>query len=383
MSKRIVVKREVTEIFPGLSEEVARECLSRVPCTSFFNLRAVCRSWRTVMSDPLFYLDRKRLGRAEDLLVIVEVFPLSYDQARFRLTPLSYDQPCVKFIIYHCPSNSFGRLPPIPTESGLPYNYSYGSSHCINLGHRLIVIGLVGPDKKGIMGPLEATFVYDFCSCRWEKGANMVVGRWGFSCALDSINGLIYTAGGRDRDNIMVFEGEVYNVEEDEWSLLPPMPTIVNRCSTAFRNGKFFVLCNYFYSECAQVYDSNTKLWTCVNFERDSPCVSGCESLYFFDCYKVGDYNVCEKEVSVIGLFSPGMEFVECAKLWYDQISVGENVSQDMVFKLYEPSSEEGGYPGMWTTVKRRKSMQPFTRDYFFSAQDYSYYEFSVAHIKI
>ncbi|GLJ19219.1 hypothetical protein SUGI_0345300 [Cryptomeria japonica] len=133
------MERKVAEIFPGLPEDIGLDFLQRVPFTSHPNLRAVCRSWRNVMSNPVFYQDRKRLGKEDDFLVIVELLP------------------------------------------------------------KLIVMGFVDGENEG------ATFVYNFCSCRWQRGTNMLVGRWLFSCVVDSINGLIYSTGGLDSINGLIY----------------------------------------------------------------------------------------------------------------------------------------------------------------------------------
>ncbi|GLJ19217.1 hypothetical protein SUGI_0345280 [Cryptomeria japonica] len=120
--------------------------------------------------------------------------------------------------MYHPPTNSCGRLPRIPND------FAYYSCRCVSFGHRLIVMGLVDGENEG------ATFVYNFCSCRWQRGTNMLVGRWLFSCAVDSIKGLIYSVGGLDSINGLIYfahglnedikgvrSAEVYNVEEDRW----------------------------------------------------------------------------------------------------------------------------------------------------------------------
>ncbi|GLJ36648.1 hypothetical protein SUGI_0737320 [Cryptomeria japonica] len=79
MSKGIIVERKVRKIFLGLREDIGLDFLWRVPFTSHPNFRAMCRSWRNAMGNPLFYQDRKRLGKEDDFLVIVESLHRKYD----------------------------------------------------------------------------------------------------------------------------------------------------------------------------------------------------------------------------------------------------------------------------------------------------------------
>ncbi|GLJ14054.1 hypothetical protein SUGI_0224790 [Cryptomeria japonica] len=50
------------EIIPGLPDDIGRECLLRVPLTSHYKLVRVCKTWKHVVYNALFYQDRKRFG---------------------------------------------------------------------------------------------------------------------------------------------------------------------------------------------------------------------------------------------------------------------------------------------------------------------------------
>ncbi|XP_057815573.1 F-box/kelch-repeat protein At1g55270 isoform X3 [Cryptomeria japonica] len=49
------------EIIPGLPDEIGRQCLLRVPLTSHYKLARVCKTWKHIVHNPLFYQDRNRL----------------------------------------------------------------------------------------------------------------------------------------------------------------------------------------------------------------------------------------------------------------------------------------------------------------------------------
>jgi hypothetical protein len=66
--------------------------------------------------------------------------------------------------------------------------------------------------------------------------------RCSFACSVDSSTGLVYVAEGVDERCNPLAAAEAYNVEEDEWEILPPMiqPHSLG-CDGVFMEGKFMV----------------------------------------------------------------------------------------------------------------------------------------------
>ncbi|KAH9314135.1 hypothetical protein KI387_022762 [Taxus chinensis] len=62
------------EIFPGLPEEIGRECLLRVAYKFHRKLRGVCRKWKTVVNSSEYKEEQVRRGICEEL---VETIPMS------------------------------------------------------------------------------------------------------------------------------------------------------------------------------------------------------------------------------------------------------------------------------------------------------------------
>jgi hypothetical protein len=101
-----------------LPNDLVRECLLRVTYKSHDNLRSVCRSWESMVSNPEFYADRKISGTTEQLLCLIQlifmdssyVFEMRvYDPVKGtweRLPPIdhyifgSLSQICVKLLSY-------------------------------------------------------------------------------------------------------------------------------------------------------------------------------------------------------------------------------------------------------------------------------------------
>jgi hypothetical protein len=56
-----------------LPNDLVREFLLRVTYKSHDNLRSVCRSWESMVSNPEFYADRKIYGTIEQLLCLIQL----------------------------------------------------------------------------------------------------------------------------------------------------------------------------------------------------------------------------------------------------------------------------------------------------------------------
>ncbi|KAH9294235.1 hypothetical protein KI387_040559 [Taxus chinensis] len=320
------------EIFPNLPYDVGRECLARVPFTSHFNMAAVCKSWKNTVNSSLFYHDRQKLNMCQDLMVMVEDDPTSVCDAPRRV------------VIYDPLDNSRGILPSVPIEF---QHYSH-ESHCVSVNNKLIVLGLSKQAK-------EMVFVYDFCIGKWKRGADLLKRIYGFCCSADSVNGLIYIAGGCDEDCKEVIEAAVYNVEKNSWQPLPRMNFIADECYSGFADGKFFVVCEY--EPKAQVYDPHTGTWTTIDRYSVDPCLAAFGRLYYFQsCGKVIEYNYLENEWSVAGTI-PRNFIVEYATLWRDIIFVWgfDRKRYSDACYLFEPYTTDGhGHAGntqKWTPM--------------------------------
>jgi hypothetical protein len=52
-------------LIPGLPNDLALQCLARVPRCHHLNLRCVCTKWRDMVASESYYFLRKRLGLSE------------------------------------------------------------------------------------------------------------------------------------------------------------------------------------------------------------------------------------------------------------------------------------------------------------------------------
>lgn len=225
-----------TELIPGLPEEIAMECLLRLPYGSLSASRGVCRRWRSLVEDAEFYRQRKRRGYTRALVCLVQVLPISDggggggeesapppSQAVERRKPGNTGgAPAYGITLFDPETSSWGRLPEIPEyPTGLPL-----FCHLAGAGERLVAMGGWDPFT---WEPLRAVWVFDFCTSRWRRGADMPAARSFFACAGTS-GGTVFVAGGHDGNKNALRSAWAYRVREDSWEELPPMADERDEC---------------------------------------------------------------------------------------------------------------------------------------------------------
>jgi hypothetical protein len=293
-----------------LPNDLVRECLLRVAYTSHDNLKAVCRSWEAMVSNPKFYADRKISGKSEQLLCLIQRDPLNRE---------------VFVIMVHDPvKGTRERLPPIddPRFDGLPR-----WCQCVAVNRKLVLIG--GFDElSAIM--MKIVYIYDFESARWSRGADMPTHRSFFACSVSSSTGLVYVAGIDQRRNPLE-AAEAYNVEEDKWEILPPMIQPHGwGCRGVFNEGKFMVLGRGKSDRSIEAFDSSVGTWRWedkLGFGADlwSCAASSSGELYAFceDRQQVMKYDGEKNGWTAIASLPQSICFLTCATQWRDLIFVG------------------------------------------------------------
>lgn len=122
-TKRKLKRNSAMEIIPGLPNDLSRECLLRVPCSSHYKLTSVCNSWENIVTNPRFYKNRKKFGASQELIIL----SVRVDN---DFTIKLYD-PLQK---------SLETLPPIP----LRHTYF---SDCVSVNHKLFVMGFLNREE--------------------------------------------------------------------------------------------------------------------------------------------------------------------------------------------------------------------------------------------
>eukprot|EP01018_Ginkgo_biloba_P025082 Gb_12274 [translate_table: standard] len=345
---------EFKDLIPGLPAELARECLLRVSYQYHASLKLVCRSWKTLVKSPSFYQQRKKAGTAEQCICLVQAI-VPEGLAKSLSTPV------YRLTVYSTLENSWKRLVHIPHfPTGIPL-----FSQCVSVNEKLILIGGWNPLS------LEATncvSIYDFSCNKWYRGADMFTARSFFACA--AYGGKIYVSGGHDDNKNALQSAEVYNVDADEWQIIPDMTQERDESQGVFVDGKFYVISGYTtetqgqFDNSAEVYDPGADKWAKLdNMWAFAVCPRSCISvsgkLYFCHRKQVMEYNAKENDWGVVGHVPESLDVSPCATVLNDQtifVCASASGGGDQVALLPDPENgnlNKGKACGSWSTVKK------------------------------
>jgi hypothetical protein len=106
-------------LMPALPDDVAMQCLLRVPPCSHAQLQRVSRRWRELVNSPQYYEERKREGTSEKFVCMLQAMeplpPASAGKATSQRSPV------FGITLLNVQQRTWERLPPIPDFSeGLP-----------------------------------------------------------------------------------------------------------------------------------------------------------------------------------------------------------------------------------------------------------------------
>ncbi|KAB5548526.1 hypothetical protein DKX38_011932 [Salix brachista] len=239
-------QKQLQQLIPGLPDEIAMECLVKVPYQFHSNMKSVCHTWQHLISHPSFYQQRLKSGTSDHLVCLVQPLPPIKDTTTTTTTedddnPLdsnsSYNNKTTKdedkqeqqrihsppqyaLSIYNTTHNTWQRTR--PTEgSGIPM-----FCQCLALpsSGKLLLLGGWDPTT---LEPVPHVFILDFigttgAACNWRRGASMSVPRSFFACAVIG-SSTVCVAGGHDSQKNALRSAEVYDVETDQWKMLPDM----------------------------------------------------------------------------------------------------------------------------------------------------------------
>lgn len=223
------------ELIPGLPDDIAFECLARVPYTHFSNAAFVCRGWKSELGLPAFRHHRKHAGLSQRVIVMVQS---QVDPARkYGLRKYSA-APVYKLTVFEPGSGRWSGLPPIPGFSnGLPL-----FCQVVPVGYNLVVMGGLDTDNWEAR---NFVFLYSFLSAMWRRGPDIPgCTRSFFGCASDNV-GKVFVAGGHDNEKNALRSGWVYDVAGDVWAPLPDMAEERDECKGVFHRGRFYVIGGY------------------------------------------------------------------------------------------------------------------------------------------
>ncbi|GLJ14056.1 hypothetical protein SUGI_0224820 [Cryptomeria japonica] len=327
------------EIIPGLPDDISRECLLRVSLTSHYKLACVCKTWKEIVYNPIFYQDRKRFGLSQELIILPCWGGKTKKGCRIKL--------------YDPLERSCETLPPFPPE----FPYFSGCFNCVPFNHKLFVMGLLSDSPE--FTNHKALIIYDFSSGTWNRGLDLPDCRVDFCCSVDSAKGLLYIAGGCNSDEDEDYDdglrtAAVYDVEEEKWEYLPPMIWSEYKCHSVFTDDKFYVMSHV--EGHIQAYDPNTRQWSAIStcYEGSMQPSFAAFGRIYYDCDgEIIEWDYVDNQFRLAGTLVPQLYRFIGGVMWNQQIlMVGFNTENAMAFYLFEPSiPREGGKEDNWTLI--------------------------------
>nr|GEY06851.1 hypothetical protein [Tanacetum cinerariifolium] len=257
-----------TELIPGLPDEIALECLTRMHYGAHSVAANVCKRWQQLLHDREFYYERKKYGFTKKVACLVQALPVSPGSEK----PMK--NPKYGLIVFDPVLDTWKQIDPVPKyPDGLPLFCQVASSE-----GKLVVMGGWDPVS---WEPLRDVFVYEFTTRRWSKRVDMPSTRSFF--ATGACDGKVYVAGGHDESKNALKSAWVYDIELDEWSELTQMSEERDECEGVVIGSEFWVVSGYDtdsqgrFKDSAEVYDITTGTWRVVaEAWRVSRCPRSC-----------------------------------------------------------------------------------------------------------
>ncbi|GJM85290.1 hypothetical protein PR202_ga01727 [Eleusine coracana subsp. coracana] len=223
------------ELIPGLPDDVAMECLARVPSRSHRPMRRVCRGWRGAVVSPEFRRRRRLAGAAEDVVFLVQA---SLPACGGGGDGKGSSTPQCALAAANLTTGEWRR---VDAEAWGPVPL-FAQCAAAGDGRHVAVVG--GWDPRTLR-PTSEVRVLDVLAGAWRRGAPVPDhARSFFGCAGEG--GHVYVAGGHDGDKNALRSALAYDVAADAWRALPDMaedrdePQLV-----ALRGGRVLAACGY------------------------------------------------------------------------------------------------------------------------------------------
>ncbi|KAF8399938.1 hypothetical protein HHK36_015809 [Tetracentron sinense] len=179
-------------ILPGLPDDVAKYCLALVPRSCFPAMGAVCNQWRSFIQSKEFLTVRKQAGRLEEWIYVLT----GNDEG--------------KGTHWEVLGHKHQLIPQMPGPSKAGFGV-------VVLNGKLLVISGKLVDEMTRCASADV-YQYDSCLNRWNKLANMNVARYDFACA--EVDGMVYAVGGYGTDGESLSSAEVYDPDNNQWTLI-------------------------------------------------------------------------------------------------------------------------------------------------------------------
>lgn len=256
-------ENSVTDLIPGLPDDLAMLCLIRLARKYHHILRGVSKKWRSFITSHLFVSLRQKLGLSEGW-----VYVLSRDSSE-----------CLHWDVLDPSERMWMALPAMPPTCLRRFGMA-----CEVLDGQLYFIGGCGKFED----PTNEVHVFDAFQQRWKELAHMDVAR----CYLASgaLDGKVYAIGGTGATSGALTSWEIFDAQANQWFSYDDPSIVQDLGESLVMDGKIYVrhisptddLSLY-----AATYDPISKIWALLDDEMTrrwyGPAVVLGEDTYMLD----------------------------------------------------------------------------------------------------
>lgn len=231
-------------LIPGLPDDIALNCLLRIPVQNHTACKSVCKRWYFMFSSKERFFNRRRELGFHDPWLFVFAIHKSTGKIQWHVLDLN--------------NFSWHNIPTMPCkEKVCPQGFRCVSVPCEGT---LLVCGGMSSD---VDCPLNLVLKYEVQKNRWTVMKKMDTPRSFFACGV--IDGMIYVAGGNSTDQVELNKAEVLDLAKGTWRPIASMGTNMASYDAAVLNGKLLVTEGWFWPffvvPRGQVYDPRTDTW--------------------------------------------------------------------------------------------------------------------------
>ncbi|GFQ05653.1 F-box/kelch-repeat protein at1g30090, partial [Phtheirospermum japonicum] len=231
-------------LIPGLPDDVALQCLLRVPVINHSTFKSVCKRWYSLFgSKEQFFTLRRELGFHEPWL-----FVFAYHKCTGK----------IEWKVLDLTHYTWHSIPAMPCKDKVcPQGF-----RCVSIPREgaLYVFGGVVSD---VDCPLNLVLKYEARKNKWTVMKKMITARSFFASGV--IDGMIYVAGGNSTDLFELNSAEVLDPGNGLWRPVKSMGTNMASYDAAVLGGKLLVTEGWFWPfyvvPRGQVYDPEADNW--------------------------------------------------------------------------------------------------------------------------
>lgn len=231
-------------LIPGLPDDVALNCLLRLPVETHKSCKTVCKRWHLLLNNKeRFFTRRKELG-FHDPYLFVYAFCKCTEKVQWQVLDLTH-------FTWHA-------IPSMPCKKKV-FPQGFKSVAIPDDGVLFVCGGMV----SDVDCPLDLVLKYEVHRNRWTVMSQMTTARSFFASGV--IDGLVYVAGGNSADLFELDSAEVLDPYKGNWNPIARMGADMAAYDSAVLDGKLLVtegwLWPFFVSPRGQVYDPRTNHW--------------------------------------------------------------------------------------------------------------------------